>query len=353
MKVTFFTPTAERCGIADYARFLLEHLRRDLAVEVVAAERAHRPTYYAALGRAMNEADVAHVQYEHGFFLAGGRPAESFAAFAGAIRVPTVLTLHCAPLDDARWRPMLDDATLAWVVHTRALARTLEAGGARGHVTTLLHPVPPPPLASLAGVARFRAAHHIEGRRVLTIFGFTKAHKGYDVALGALRHLSADTLLLIAGGPQDERDRATLAELLGAADRLGLGARVRVTGFVPPAEVGAALAASDVVLAPFRSTHASGSVATALAAERPVIATALDPLVEIAERAGCLRLFPSGDERALAREIDRVLGEPALRCALQAAARTFRERHGYDDLASRTRALYERSAARSGAGESL
>src|SRR5438128_1757319 len=40
----------------------------------------------------------------------------------------------------------------------------------------------------------------LEGRTVLTIFGFLARRKGYDVALAALQELPADAVLLAAGG---------------------------------------------------------------------------------------------------------------------------------------------------------
>lgn len=344
MKVAFFTPTRRECGVADYSRYVLAPLRRRAEIELVAAEAAASPACYSELGRRMNDADVAQIQYEHGFFLTNDAPAEDFDAFMRAIRVPKILTLHCSPLAHRLWDHHLDDPSNTFLVHSRHLEQRLRARGARAAIEVTPHPAPPR-VASQRTALEYKSRHQLAGRVVLTIFGFTKPHKGYELALEALRHLPAETALLIAGGPQDERDRLTLAALLRRAAALGLESRLFVTGYVPEEEVGAALGASDVVLAPFTSMTASGSVATALAWERPVVASRLEQNVELHDELGCLRLFESGEAKDLARQVELVLNDADLRRSMTDGARRFRESCSFEALAGCMHALYARAVA--------
>lgn len=350
MRVSYFTPTRRRCGIADYSRFLLAHLRKRVDVRVFACERLARSADYARLGRRMNAAgDVAHIQYEHGFFLAGDAPAENFAALMSAIRIPSLLTMHCPPLRQPLWQRQLRQPTTSYLVHSRDLAVALRRGGARGRVSALPHPATPRQPTALSAAA-FRRRHGLARQTVLAIFGFTKRHKGYELALEALSRLDPENVLLIAGGPQDEADEHLVAALWRRADELGVRARVRITGYLPPAHVGAALAASDVVLAPFTTMTASGSLATAIAWERPLVASDLRPNADLRREFACLELFRSGDVRDLTRAIQRLLADAELRRRGRLEARRYRRECGYRELAAHTGTLYERLLAGGGSG---
>lgn len=342
MKVSLFAPTVERCGIADYTRTLLGQLRAHCDVSIVPAEDTRTRADCRRLGRAMNAGEVAHVQYEHAFFLAGDVPTENFAAFLDEIHVPTVLTMHCAPLEDAFWSQTIRRVDVAWIVHTESLRRQLEARGVTGPVDST-----PLPLPNRVGARRGAGTlpRALEGKRVLTIFGFTKPHKGHLLAVDALGLLPADRILLIAGGPQDDRDEAYLGAVRRRARDLGLDDRVVVTGYVDTAHVGSVLEASDVVLAPFEATNASASVATAIAWARPVVATSLDPFRELAQRFGCLRLVPPGDATALAGAVETVLTDADVRAALRSGAERHRKKHDAAAFARRTRSLYARLCA--------
>jgi glycosyltransferase involved in cell wall biosynthesis len=344
MRVAFFTPTRDDCGIADYARHLLRHLRPPLDINVVPAERLESVSSYGELGRAMSAADVAHIQYEHGFFRRNDAPAANFDAFLSAIHVPKVVTLHCLPLEDAHWQRHLVDPSLSFLVHSRHHREILRARGARGMIEVTPHPAPPR-TARRVSPSAYRSARGLDGKIVLTIFGFTKPHKGYELALDALGRLPERTVLLIAGGAQDDVDRSYRSNLLRQARERRLESRVVVSGYVPAPEVGAALGASDLVLAPFRSMTASGSIATALAWERPVVAARLEQNAELQAAFGCLALFDTGDATDLARQIDHVLTDTALRQSLIDGAHRFRTRCTYRALAARTRRMWEHVVA--------
>lgn len=339
MKVAMFAPTAARCGIADYARGLTRGLSGlGVEPEVVAAEGPLSRRSLAERARRLNDADVAHVQYEHGFFLADDAPAENFSALLEQIRVPLAVTVHSMPLDDPRWFRALGGARA--FVHSGDHARALRSGSKALPIERAFLPAPEPGPAS--DVEVFRRAHGLGGRRVCTMFGFTKPHKGTATAVRALASLADDSVLLLAGGPQDNLDRRHLEDVRGLARAEGVQDRVFVTGYLEAADVGAAMQASDIVLAPFESMTASASIAMALAWERPVVASDLPQTAELAEDFGCLQLFPTGDAMALAREIESVRRDRGLARRLSLGARAYRAACSYETLAAQTVALYRR-----------
>jgi glycosyltransferase involved in cell wall biosynthesis len=284
---------------------------------------------------------VAHLQYEHGFFRVNDAPAENFDALIREVRVPKVITLHSMPLEDPRWQRHLQDESITFVVHSRQHVEALRARGARNCVDAAPHPATPRLAPSVSG-ATYRTALGLDGRLIMTIFGFTKLHKGYHLVLEALPRLPEAATLLIAGGAQDEWDGHVLWDVERRARESGLASRVRVTGYVPPSEVGAAMEISDVVLAPFNFMTSSGSLATALAWARPIVAADLDQNVELAAAFHCVHLFKTGDAGDLARQITRVLSDADLRNALILGAETFRRQCSYERLAKTTVELYRR-----------
>lgn len=346
MRVALFAPTARRCGIADYVRDLRPHLERRCDVDVVAADGRPGATDFTALGTAMNDADVAHVQYEHAFFCENDAPADDVSRFLGQITIPVVMTMHCPPLDDDAWRPILDRPNTTWIAHAASVADALRTRGVRGVIDRTPLPTSHRPTADGEAIRSFREAHGLGGRRVVAIFGFTKRHKGYLLAVEALPAMPDDVVLLVAGGPQDARDAAVLAEARDRAAACGVSERVRVTGYLAETDVRVALGASDVVLAPYELAHGSASVAAALGCERPVVATALPSFRDIEAAYGCLQLFEPRDGPALADATRHVLSDAACRQRRIAGARRYHTAHGFQALAERLHRHGERLVGR-------
>jgi glycosyltransferase involved in cell wall biosynthesis len=146
----------------------------------------------------------------------------------------------------------------------------------------------------------------------LLFFGFVRPYKGLDVAFEALAKVVSkglDVELVVAGefwGSIEPWQRQLAA--------LGIARRVRLrAGYVPDAEVGDLLAASHLVLAPYRHATQSGIVPIAASAGRAVVATAVGGLAEqVADGVNGV-LAPPGDADALAAAIERALAAlPAL-----------------------------------------
>ncbi len=164
-------------------------------------------------------------------------------------------------------------------------------------------------------LGRFRARHGIGTAPIAIYVGRLVPEKGIPVLLDAWRQVRAEaTLVLVGDGP--------LALLAGATP----GARL--LGPIPRAELPVAYAAAELAVLPSvptpRFREPWGLVCNeAMLQGRPVIATdavgaAAGGLVRDGEDG---LVVPAGDPVALARAIDLLLGDPALRARLGTAAR--------------------------------
>lgn len=168
---------------------------------------------------------------------------------------------------------------------------------------------------------------------VLCIANFS-VHKGHRYLVKACSALRTSghpcTLVLIGDGPE----RALLEQ---TADRLGidarfLGARTDVAGF---------LARADAVVLPSLSEGSSNAVMEAMAAGRPVVATAVGGTPELLEGRGVL-VHPA-DAADLARGLRQVLGDRDAAAALGHKAREWAMANLTDDvMVDRYVTLYRR-----------
>jgi glycosyltransferase involved in cell wall biosynthesis len=161
-------------------------------------------------------------------------------------------------------------------------------------------------------------------------------------ALAALRERHpALRYLLIGKGP----DRA---ELEGLAERLAVADRVEFAGPLPHAEALARMARGWAHVMP--SVHDAFGVAhvEAMAAGLPAIGGTGTGAEDIAAAGEGMTLVPAADDAALARAIERVVGDRHERDRLGDAARDTVARHfSWQQNGERTAAVYRRITERS------
>ena len=339
LRVAMVAPPPGRCGVGDYAELLLRELRRRIDIVAVAAPERWDD--------ALNAADLVHLQHE--YFLFGGvapwrvRTASLFRR----IRVPIVITAHefvrpaGPPLRRAAIRisnrlHFGSSKVRRILVHTEAdrlaMAQSLSR---RTPVAVVRHPVFDPP--ALPSRDEARRALGVEGRVVVTLLGFLARRKGHRLALDALAHCPPEFLLLIAGGKHPNDRTSYVEQLLQDARPYVSTHRARITGYLDEEALLRALAATDVVVAPFEASSGSGSLARALSCGLPIVASDIEPhreIVALAEHA--LGLFRSGDALDLARVLEEVAHDPARRAALAEGARAYAVDHSMARFAERT-----------------
>src|SRR5699024_5942754 len=153
----------------------------------------------------------------------------------------------------------------------------------------------------------------------VVVVGRLSPRKGIDVAVeavGLLGRRGHDVRLEVCGTTfegyewfEDElRERITALDL---ADRVELRGYVRPTWGV--------LASADVVLVPSRAEPFGNTAVEALLAGRPLVASAVQGLVEIVDDGRTGLLVTPADPVALADGIERLLADPGLAARLAAA----------------------------------
>ena len=150
---------------------------------------------------------------------------------------------------------------------------------------------------------------------VVLVPGALETRKGHAVLLDA-------AALLAAGGERRLRyvfcgDGAAREALVRAA--APLGDAVRFEGFRD--DIGACLAAADIVVLPSRKEGLGVAALEGAAAARPVVASRVGGLVEAISDGETGILVPPGDAPALAAAIRRLAADSALRARLGAAGR--------------------------------
>lgn len=171
----------------------------------------------------------------------------------------------------------------------------------------------------------------LDGVPLVGIVGRLDPIKGHDLFLEAAAHVARarpDARFAIVGGDLLEAMRGHGRELRGRAAALAIGDAVTFTGHQHDAIPW--IDALDVVVVCSRSEGGPLVLGEAMALGRPVVATRAPGAEDAIEHGRSGLLVRSGDPRALAGSIVRVLDSPALAEALgdggRAAARRFCER---------------------------
>jgi glycosyltransferase involved in cell wall biosynthesis len=200
--------------------------------------------------------------------------------------------------------------------------RVRDAYALDGRAVYLPSPVPAPPAPSASpGVLKAGLGLGESERYVLFLGRLDAHHKGVDVLLAAFRHLAdrfPDVHLIIVGRGPDGPELERSARDLPRVHFLGWEAsRTRVADLV---------SAADVVACPSRFEAFCYVAAEAMAAGRPVVASAVGGLRDLVADGATGFLVPPGDAVALAKALASVLDDPRAAAALGRAGRERFER---------------------------
>lgn len=172
---------------------------------------------------------------------------------------------------------------------------------------------------------------------ILLAVGRHEWQKGFDVLLEALRlHRppGSRAAVLIAG-----REGNATADLRAAAAWINPDQwDVRFLG--PRDDVADLMVAADVLVSPSRWEGLPGTLIEALALEVPIIATDIEPSLEVIERLPGVRVVEEGSAGALGAAIAASLADPPDTAGHRAR---FEDRYDLEAVARSMRAFYERA----------
>ena len=189
-----------------------------------------------------------------------------------------------------------------------------------------------------------------EARARLTVTG------PYVITVGAVLNRRCAPELLRAAARLATRHPGLVVDVVGEnrthprldlgamADSLGLGAHVRLSGFVEDQSLAACYAAADAAV--FLSEYEGFGLPALEAAARgvPLVVSRAPSLGEVFGDAALL--VDTRDETAVAAALDRVLTDEALRARLVEAGRALAARHSWAETARRTRDALREAAGR-------
>lgn len=189
--------------------------------------------------------------------------------------------------------------------------------------------------------------------RLMFLGRFEEARKGFPVLLRALPEILAavpDLEVVIAGGGDVTElhqllRRAGISWADGTGGQAGAGAdgaSVRILGKVSDGDKAAALAASDIYVAPNTGGESFGIVLVeAMAAGAAVVASDIPAFVAVTDHGRAGRLFANGSPRDLARVVVELFADDTERHELSDRASARSRDFDWKTVATRVEQVYE------------
>ena len=293
----------------------------------------------AAGADALNQCDVAVVQHEYGLY--GGSDGDEVLEILGGLHVPSIVIAHTILTNPTphQWSVLNDVAALAdrVVVMTEAarvrLCDRFDVDSRK--VTTVAHG---------AAIPTKRVVPDRDGPPLLLTWGLIGPGKGIERVIEAMRTLhdlptrprylvagQTHPKVLAAHGESYRQDRMEQAERHGIASAVSFDADYRDV-----ASLTALIQSCKVVVLPYDSTDqvTSGVLVDAIAAGRPVVATAFPHAVELLS-SGAGLIVDHDDPDAMELALRRVLTRPELAAQMAAEASRLAPTLGWSVVASK------------------
>jgi glycosyltransferase involved in cell wall biosynthesis len=258
--------------------------------------------------------------------------------------VPIVRNLWLKRMYHAVWGKRLLQGASAVIATSEQEIEELVGGGLpRTRVELRRNGVEVPPSWPEPGT--FRKVHGISlGEKLVLFLGRLSAKKSPDLLLRAFAELSGRSsgisMKLVFAGPDEGGVKSELEQM---ATELGVRTKVQFAGAIFGAMKWAAYRDADVFVLPSQNENFGNTAAEAVAAGTPVIVTeqcGIAPM--LAEQAG---LVVQHDKVALAKALERILGETDLASRLAAGCAKVTSRLGWDGPVGDMEALYARLAS--------
>ncbi|MBN1309464.1 MAG: methyltransferase domain-containing protein [Chitinispirillaceae bacterium] len=374
VKAGWIYPHRDRCGIARYSLDYIEALSG--AAEVVDIDPRWWTSDRKRFRRALDNCDLLHIQYDTAAFIRRGR--EFYTTMLQGVAVPVIVTLHEVYDEDPavfpRSRltglfPLLQFRRFVWdvrhpvqrafqghlrrcfgalriLIHHRYHADILVDKGVDASLLQVL----PHPVKRIAPLRPFAfsglpCVH-------LGTSGFINPAYDYDLLFVVLERMGRPWTFSWIGGIRTADQQPFHDALIARIAQRGWQNCFHITGWVPEEQMPSRLSDIDIVLALFKNRSSSGSIARALGACKPVIATAIPLTKEIFSEGTAINtpgadepplfLTPANADEVVAR-IDRLLTDTDSRFRLYRGLSRYVETVSFEKMASRLVGLYRES----------
>ena len=287
---------------------------------------------------ALNRSDVAIVQHEYGLY--GGHDGDEVLEILGALDVPSIVIAHTILADPTpHQRSVLNEVA----AQADGVVVMTEAARLRLCESFDVDPRKVSTIAHGAAVPATRVPHDRVGHPTMLTWGLIGPGKGIERVIEAMRTLQdlpmrprylvagqTHPKVLAAHGETYRRDRMNQAERHGLSSSVVFDADYRDVESLT-----ALIQSSTVVVLPYDSTDqvTSGVLVDAIAAGRPVVATAFPHAVELLS-SGAGLVVDHGDPDAMALALRTVLTSPKLAAKMSAEASRIAPSLGWSNIAS-------------------
>jgi len=340
-----------RCGIAEYSKLLSKELESlepvNISICPIKKPNSTNLFYFLKLMSQVKNPHIIHIQYQGSIFGHLPIPHFSYSYFPLLILAIRLLKKSkiIATIHDFRFDSKQDILKLKFldlsdklIVHTKKLAEMLISGGISDKKIAII-PIGTPK-GEILDKEECKRRLGVEGKRILTIFGFVHENKGHDLLINVLPKLGQDVVLLIAGAPRLKEHESYYNSLKEAASSLGVKDRVKFLGFIKAENLPIIFNATDIAIYPYREIAASAALHFALGYQIPVIASDLDYFKEIKEEYECVELFEKDNENDLYRKIRELLLDKIKRYYLKKKSGEFYEKTNWRRVAEKHKELY-------------
>jgi len=320
--------------------------------EVVARIKEQSRESYARAAELVSVYPIELVNIQHEYGLFGGERGEWLVDFIRVLQKPVVLTMHTVlPDPDSDYlrvtRALCEQASkvVALSETGRGLLENVY-GVDPERLAVIHHGVPDVPFQDTDAA---KASFGIGQRTVISTFGLISRGKGLEYAIEAMRDVvkrHPETLYLILGETHPvvrrQEGESYRESLISMVRDFGLNYNVQlIDKYLDFDEVVSYLAATDIYLTPYLNPAqiVSGTLAYAVGCGKAIVSTPYLYAQELlAHNRGFLCEFRDAD--SIARRLNMLLDDPALRRATERRAYRFGRQMTWPHVASQYGALF-------------
>lgn len=353
MKIILVTPTNEKGGIGSYSKQLISHLSKLRKIDLIEINSHSKIPY---------NYDILHIQHHYSFF---GLPLPFFNRFNFYLKNAKpiiVVTIHDIITSSPAGVPVFLRIILNYlinilneesfkkpnithfIVHSRHQVFLLNQIGVSKDKISLLPMGVPKSHVKKRNLPSIKKRLGLENKLTFSILGFIFRRKGYEIALKALKRLKNKNIVLVIAGDFNSKslvDRDYKIKLIKYIKENHLENQVVITGYLGNKNFEEIISVTDIVLAPFRGNYGSPySLSVALGFGKPIIASDIQPVLEIQNRMRCMEIFKDGDDKDLAKKMLKLMGDSKYRKWLAREANNYSKRYNFEGLARQHEKIY-------------
>ncbi|MCA9408054.1 MAG: glycosyltransferase [Candidatus Omnitrophica bacterium] len=372
LEIAVIVPWERKCGIATYSDYLMESLAKgDCYTATYPLPTAHFKIAYVNLAQRINRHfyDIVHIQHAPALFGGDRKGVFTLARFLEELSAKCVVTLHevgrgkrlykkVRNLGDifinfkdfnfnSWYGPYLNylfvkslNKVKAVVVHSDSQKNILiKAGVHDDKVRVIAHGIPKVPEHNY-NQAQLKQQYSLQGKFLLSTFGFVKRFKDYPTVIRALNDLPKNVVYIIAGGAQTQDDGLYLNEIRLLVKKMGLESRVLFTGFLSGEMLQQYHVMADLMVFPYKTSTASGAMAHAFAYGKAILASELPITQEInSAEPDTIKIY--SDQEKLCSNILEICSSAKIQAKLEDSSLSYAKKYSFSEMARKTEDLYK------------